>query len=83
MEITVWTKSNCVQCTQTKKELTKRGIEFTEKNLEENPEQMQAFIDQGFMSAPIVTTDTKTWSGFRLDKITSLTAYLMGEKNHG
>lgn len=83
MEITVWTKSNCVQCTQTKKELTKRGIEFTEKNLEEDPEQMQAFIDQGFMSAPIVTTDKKIWSGFRIDKISSLTAYLMGEKNHG
>ena len=83
MEITVWTKRNCVQCTQTKKELTKRGIEFTEKNLEEDPEQMQAFIDQGFMSAPIVTTDKKIWSGFRIDKISSLTAYLMGEKNHG
>jgi glutaredoxin-like protein NrdH len=83
MEITVWTKSNCVQCTQTKKELTKRGIDFVEKNLEENPEQMQAFIEAGYMSAPIVTTDVKTWSGFRIDKISSLTAYLMGEKNHG
>lgn len=81
MEITVWTKSNCVQCTQTKKELAKRGIEFTEKNLEENPEQMQAFIEQGFLAAPIVTTDVKTWSGFRIDKITSLTAYLMGKKD--
>lgn len=83
MEITVWTKSNCVQCTQTKKELTKRGIEFVEKNLEDNPEQMQKFIEDGYMSAPIVTTDVKTWSGFRIDKIASLTAYLMGQKKNG
>lgn len=83
MEITVWTKSNCVQCTQTKREMTKRGIEFVEKNLEEEPEQMQKFIEAGYTSAPIVTTDVKTWSGFRIDKIASLTAYLMGEKNHG
>lgn len=81
MEITVWTKSNCVQCTQTKKEFDKRGIKYTEKNLEENPEQTQAFIEQGLLAAPIVTTDVKSWSGFRIDKITSLTAYLMGKKN--
>jgi hypothetical protein len=63
--------------------MTKRGIEFVEKNLEEEPEQMQKFIEAGYTSAPIVTTDVKTWSGFRIDKIASLTAYLMGEKNHG
>ena len=83
MEIIVWTKSNCVQCTQTKREMTKRGIEFVEKNLEEEPEQMQKFIEAGYTSAPIVTTDVKTWSGFRIDKIASLTAYLMGQNKNG
>jgi glutaredoxin len=63
--------------------MTKRGIEFVEKNLEQDPEQMQKFIEAGYMSAPIVTTDVKTWSGFRLDKITSLTTYLMGQNKNG
>lgn len=82
MEVTVWTKSNCVQCTQTKKEMTKRGIEFIEKNLEENPEQLQAFIDKGLVAAPIVVTDKKEWSGFRLEKIKSLANYLFSENKH-
>lgn len=81
MEITVWTKSNCMPCAMTKKELTKRGINFVEKNLEEDAEQLQAFIDQGLAAAPIVVTDTKTWSGFRIDKITSLATYLKSQES--
>lgn len=83
MTITVWTTTNCVQCMMTKKELTKRGIHYEEKSLEENPLALEGFKQQGFTSAPIVQTDTKTWSGFRIDKIKSLANYLMGEKVHG
>jgi len=79
MKITVWTKPSCVQCDMTKKSMTKLGIEFEEQLLEEHPLVMGMFRDQGFTSAPIVTTDTKTWSGFRLDKIKSLASHLFGE----
>jgi glutaredoxin-like protein NrdH len=79
MEITVWTKSNCVQCDMTKKTMTRLGIEFKEMSLEEHPLVLSTFKSQGFLGAPIVTTDTKTWSGFRLDKIKSLASYLLGE----
>lgn len=80
MKITVWTKPQCVQCDMTKKTMTKLGIDFEELSLEEHPLVMDTFKAKGFLSAPIVTTDTKTWSGFRLDKIKSLASYLMGEK---
>lgn len=80
MQVTVWTTSNCVQCMSTKNLMTKKGIEFEEKSLEDHPDQLEAFKAQGFLQAPIVTTDTKTWSGFRHDKITSLATYLMGQK---
>jgi glutaredoxin-like protein NrdH len=83
MKITVWTKNNCVQCDMTKKELTKRGINFEEQSLEDNPLAVEGFKDQGLLAAPIVETDTKKWSGFRLDKIKSLANYLMGETVHG
>ena len=79
MEVTVWTKSNCVQCEMTKKTMTKLRIEFKEMSLEEHPLVMDSFKGQGFLSAPIITTDTKTWSGFRLDKIKSLASFLFGE----
>jgi glutaredoxin-like protein NrdH len=80
MKITVWTKANCPQCDMTKKVMKREGIEFEEMSLEEHPLVMDTFKGQGFLSAPIVTTDTKTWSGFRLDKIKSLASHLLGEK---
>jgi len=72
MLIKVWTKSYCVQCDQTKKQLTKLGIVYEEHNLEENLEQLEAFKDQGLMSAPVVETAIGNWSGFRIDKINAL-----------
>jgi glutaredoxin-like protein NrdH len=60
----------------TKKEMDKRGIEYEELNLENHPEAVEAFIEAGLLAAPIVVTDIKRWSGFRLNKIESLHNYL-------
>ena len=79
MLISVWTKSNCVACTQTKRLMDKFGIRYEELNLEEHPDTLQAFIEAGHTSAPIVVTDIKVWSGFRMDKIKSLASHLNGE----
>lgn len=80
MLIQVWTTQNCVQCMQTKKQFDKLGIRYDEMALEQHPEKLDEFKAQGFMSAPIVVTDRKTWTGFRLDKIKSLANHLFGEK---
>lgn len=80
MLITVWTKSNCVACVQSKKLMDKLAIRYVEMNLEEHPDTLQAFIEQGYTAAPIVVTDRKVWSGFRMDKIKSLANYLHSEE---
>ena len=80
MLITVWTKPNCIQCTMTKKEMDKRGIRYEELNLERHPEAVEAFMEDGLLAAPIVVTDIKRWSGFRLDKIKSLESHLKREE---
>ena len=74
--VTVYTKSNCVQCEQTKKRFTQLGIEYTEVNLEENLDKLEEFKAQGLLAAPIVTTDIKAWSGFRIDKIDGLARHI-------
>jgi len=79
VQVTVWTTKNCVQCMMTKKQFDKLGIEYEEKSLEENLDQLEAFKEQGFLQAPIVTTDTKVWSGFKMDKIESLNHYLRSQ----
>ena len=74
--VTVYTTKNCVQCMSTKRQLQKYNIEFTEVSLETVPEKLAEFKEAGYVSAPIVTTDTKIWSGFRLEKIKNLAGYI-------
>lgn len=83
MKITVWTKANCAQCDMTKKQFDKRGIIYQEKRLDRSPKATQRFIELGLLSAPIVETDAKRWSGFRLDKINSLEYHLKVERIRG
>jgi glutaredoxin-like protein NrdH len=79
MKVTVYSTSNCVQCMTTKRMMDNYGIRYEEVNLEENLDLLENFKAQGYLAAPIVTTDIKIWSGFRHDKIKSLATYLMGE----
>jgi glutaredoxin-like protein NrdH len=71
MPVIVYTNPNCVQCEMTKKFLDKEGIEYTVENLqaEENYDKLVEFVNQGFKAAPIVVTDTETWSGYKADKL--------------
>ena len=71
MSVIVYTNPNCVQCEQTKKFLDREGIEYTVENLQsdDNYEKLVEFVNQGFKAAPIVVTDTETWSGFKPDKL--------------
>lgn len=81
MKITVWELPNCVQCNQTKREFDKRGIVYKVRKL--TPKAVDKFLAIGFTSAPIVETDAKRWSGFRLDKIKSLKHHLKTERMRG
>lgn len=82
MKVKVWTTPNCVQCMQTKKEFDKLGVVYEEESLVDNVLALEGFKAMGLLQAPIVETDTKRWSGFRIDKIQSLARYLksMGDK---
>lgn len=74
--IEVWSKPNCMQCEATKIALENqgkvKGIDFQEYSLLEDQEALARFKAAGYMSAPIVVSEDKTWSGFRLDLIEEL-----------
>ncbi|TCD54086.1 glutaredoxin-like protein NrdH [Alloscardovia theropitheci] len=65
--VTVYSKSHCVQCNATKRQLAKLGVEYTEINLEQDQQALERFKAAGFVQAPIVVTDDETWSGYRPD----------------
>jgi glutaredoxin-like protein NrdH len=83
MKITLWEKPNCVQCNQTKKEFDKRGIIYQVKRLDRSTKAVDRFLEMGLMAAPIVETDDRRWSGFRLEKIKSLEYHLKHERMRG
>ena len=84
LKITLWSNGPaCVACMQTKREFDKRGIIYTERDLRRNPKAVQRFLEMGLSAAPIVETDKKRWSGFRLEKIKSLEYHLKHERMRG
>lgn len=83
MKITVWEKPNCVQCMQTKRELDKRGIIYQTRRLDRSPKAIERFKEMGLMSAPIVETDDRRWSGFRANAINGLAQHLRHERDLG
>ena len=83
MTITLWIKPNCVQCETTKREFDRRGIIYKTRRLDKSSKAVDRFLELGLTSAPIVETDDRRWSGFRLEKIKSLETHLKNERAHG
>jgi glutaredoxin-like protein NrdH len=70
--ITVYSKPACVQCEQTKKLLSKNGLEFDVIDITQDSDAYDKVVSMGFMSAPVVVTDDDSWAGFKPDKINGL-----------
>lgn len=73
---------SCVQCNQTKRLMNQLGITFDEVDLRQHADIVEQFKEKGHLSAPIVTADGNTWSGFRFEKIRDLAIKLKLEKAH-
>jgi glutaredoxin-like protein NrdH len=72
--ITVYTKPNCVQCDMTKRFLDGAGLDYLVEDITDskNEAQLADFLERGYMAAPIVVTDNKTWSGYQIDNLKEL-----------
>lgn len=69
--VTVHTKPNCVQCNATVRKLRALGIPYMTVELTE--ESTARFRKFGHLSAPVVTTPTGSFSGYRPDLLETLT----------
>lgn len=67
--ITIYSKDNCPQCTATKKWLEEHEINYRTVDISENIEAVEMLVAKGFHSAPVVITDTDSWSGFNPTKL--------------
>jgi len=81
LAVVIWVKPGCVACDATRRQFDKRGIIYTVRKL--TPKAIDKFLELGLTAAPIVETDDRRWSGFRLEKIKSLEQHLRTERAHG
>lgn len=72
MNITLFSKNNCMQCKMAKRFLADNQIAFTEINIDEQPEAIETLKAQGFQSVPVITSDAATVVGFRPDQLRQL-----------
>lgn len=68
---------------QTKRVMDQEGIKYEVRQLNRSAKAVERFKELGLIAAPIVETDTKRWSGFRVEKIRSLANHLRTERMHG
>lgn len=71
-QITVYSKPACVQCTATTRALDAKGIDYSIVDLTEDETAMSTVTELGYRQAPVVIAGGEHWSGFRPDRIASL-----------
>lgn len=71
--ITLFTKNGCPQCRMTKNYLRTHNIQFTEHNINEEPQYISYLKDQGFQAVPVLEADgLQSFYGFRPEALKQL-----------
>lgn len=74
MSVKVYTLPSCVQCDSTKRMLSRNEIDFEEIDMSQDPIALEMVKTLGYSAAPVVVAGADHWSGFRMDRIQSLSA---------
>lgn len=72
MSVTVYAKPACVQCTATKRKLDQLGVEYDTIDLLTTEGALEKVRALGFQQAPIVITDSDSWSGYQPERLSNL-----------
>lgn len=72
MAVTVYSKPACVQCTATTRALEQRGVDYNVIDLTQDDDALETVQSLGYRQVPVVIAGDQHWSGFRPDKIGSL-----------
>ncbi|MCS5480264.1 glutaredoxin-like protein NrdH [Corynebacterium hylobatis] len=74
MSITLYTKPACVQCKATQKAFDRAGLDYEIVDISLDDEARDYVLALGYLQAPVVVANGEHWSGFRPERISSLTA---------
>ncbi|MCL7998822.1 glutaredoxin-like protein NrdH [Brucella pseudogrignonensis] len=72
MNVTVYSKPACVQCTATTRALDRQGIEYAVIDISADSDAYDLVQGLGYRQVPVVVAGESHWAGFRPDMISSL-----------
>ncbi|MBP1872039.1 MULTISPECIES: glutaredoxin-like protein NrdH [Sinorhizobium/Ensifer group] len=72
MNVTVYSKPACVQCTATYRALDRKGVNYEVIDISIDEDALQTVKGLGYMQLPVVVAGPEHWAGFRPDKISAL-----------
>lgn len=68
--VQIYTRSSCAPCVAAKMFLTRKGVAYEEKNVDETPELMQEIMQKtGVMQVPMLLINDKVVSGANFSAI--------------
>ena len=70
--VVLFTQPTCAPCKQVKRQLITRGIEFTERDITQDPEALKDLRNLNFNGTPVIQTDDDAWIGFNAAKMEAL-----------
>lgn len=71
-KVTVYTSNTCPYCTMAKEYLKGRGIEFEEKNVQNDAQARSELMQKGYTGVPVIVVGSEEIVGFdkaRLDTL--------------
>ncbi|WP_278262831.1 glutaredoxin domain-containing protein [Nocardia sp. AG03] len=79
VEITVYTKPQCPQCDATKRTLDNLGFAYRVVDLGQDTDARERLLSMGFRGVPVVEAGNVRFTGFRPDKLESLSGVLRAD----
>lgn len=70
--IKVYSKNNCPQCRMVKRFLKEHNLEFTEVNIEEQPEAREYLMNMNLKTVPVTEVDGQVILGFNVPELRQL-----------
>ena len=72
MNVTVYSKPACVQCTATYRALDRQGVSYEVIDISADQDALETVKGLGYMQLPVVVAGPEHWAGFRPDKSSAL-----------
>lgn len=74
-DVTVYSTDTCPHCVAAKDYLSQKGVDYTEKNVQNDTDARKELMSMGHMGVPVIVVDEEEIVGFdraRLDELLKL-----------